>query len=155
MPDKDFLTEVFNWVVNYGDQKLREKYRKEFESDNRVIYQALGDVFAERCDFYLVSATEAFLELKAEDAKVFDLLSKYMGVKDIDILQEILNNAKVNRAFRSIIPLIEKEHPNWTKEDMKRYIKYDLGGYRKFEDDPKLLKLPPEKLKETLEKKLK
>ncbi|MBR5637343.1 MAG: hypothetical protein IKW81_10490 [Pseudobutyrivibrio sp.] len=98
----------------------------------------------------LKAAVEAFLDLKATDAQIMNLLSKYFAVDSIDEASTLITNIKITRQIKVLRDYYKEQNIMNSRE----FFKYAQNN--KLEEllfsEQKLLYLSPEKLKKELDK---
>ena len=118
--------------------------------------QAVGNVnedyaYRARCEQFRIdvdTAVIAFIELKADDLKIMELLKEFYGIDSIAEAQEIILFGHKNYCFHSFKAFLEKNH-----------CVTDIGLYRQelsyeLEDHPETAKLSNEKILKILEKRI-
>lgn len=130
----NIASEAWHGAVNDYSADIRNQTWKEATS-----YQKKMDVQA---------AVRAFVELKVKDQEIYQLLSKYFGVDSISEVNEYLFHAKKPRQIKALRQLCERQ--GMQMEQFRTYAKQHKLEER-LKENPKLLELTPEKLKDLLD----
>ena len=133
---KEKATEFVADVIERHDDNIRQD---EFEFATK-----------RQKDKDIKSAVQAFLELKASDAQIMQLLSKYFDVDSIEEANSIIIKAKKTRQIKALREYY-KEQGLMNSSEFRKYSN-DIDLEAKLASDQKLLDLSPEKLKKALEK---
>lgn len=125
----------------YEEMQNREADIRLDASDSAMQMQKRRDVTA---------AVRAFLDLHVPDIKIMDMLSEYFGIDSLSEIKEIIMLAKKSRQIIELRKYcVEKERIMNLIEFRKYAEEKDLEG--QLMDNPQLLTISPQKLKEILD----
>lgn len=135
----DLKTDMYNLRMHIKDELM--------EGTEQYCAEKLHDARKNQQENDIIVAVMGFIDLKADDMRIMELLQKYFKINRISEAKDYITKARCFYQSDKLQTYLGLKGSDWVR------YKKDNRLFDKLQSDPKLLVMPIEKLKTAIEKK--